>query len=67
MIDLFAQAARKAGANLTTETFARALETGSLPATPYGTGELTFTATKRLGSEAVRLSQIRGGRWVVVD
>lgn len=66
-IDLFAQGAQKAGANLTPESFVRALETGSLPATPYGTGELTFSATKRLGSEAVRLSQIRNGRWVVVD
>ncbi|WP_066266507.1 ABC transporter substrate-binding protein [Hydrogenophaga palleronii] len=67
VIDLFAQAAQKAGANLTNETFTKALETGSLPATPYGTGELTFTPTKRLGSEVARLSQIRNGRWVVVD
>jgi branched-chain amino acid transport system substrate-binding protein len=66
VIDLFAQAAQKAGRDLTPETLTRALETGSLPATPYGTGELTFTPTKRLGSEVVRLSQIRDGRWVVV-
>jgi branched-chain amino acid transport system substrate-binding protein len=69
VIDLFARAAARANP-LTASTLARALETQPLPATAFGTTELTFTSTKRLGTSGThvsRISQIRNGRWVVLN
>ncbi len=67
-MDLFIKAALKAGPNLTTESFARAMETlGEVPADMFGTPPLSFSPTKRLGSTLSRLSQIQDGRWKVVS
>ena len=38
----------------------------TIPADIFGSPEMTFTATKRLGSDASRLSQITDGKWKVV-
>jgi branched-chain amino acid transport system substrate-binding protein len=66
-IDIFARAAQKAGPNLTTDSFVKAVETmGAVPADFLGSPEFTFTPTKRLGSTLSRLSQIQDGRWKVV-
>jgi branched-chain amino acid transport system substrate-binding protein len=35
----------------------------SIPSDFFGTPPLTFTNTKRLGSEAIKLSQIQDGKW----
>ena len=67
IVDTFAQAASKAGANLTTETFIKAMDTLTVPADMFGSAEMTFSPTKRLGSSASRLSQITDGKWKVIS
>jgi branched-chain amino acid transport system substrate-binding protein len=67
IMDSFIRAADKAGANLTTESFLKAMDSMTYPADIFGSPEASFTATKRLGSSAVRLSQIQDGRWKVVQ
>ena len=67
IIDTFAQAASKAGTNLTTDSFIKAMDTMSLPSDMFGSAPATFSATKRLGSSASRLSQITDGKWKVVS
>jgi branched-chain amino acid transport system substrate-binding protein len=67
-IDLFIRAAQKAGPNLTTDSFVKAMETmGTVPPDIFGSPEFTFTATNRLGSSLSRLSQIQDGRWKTVS
>ncbi len=66
-MDIFLKAALKAGPNLTTDSFIKAMETmGEVPTDIFGTPPLTCAATKRLGSTQSRLSQIQDGRWKVV-
>ena len=65
-IDAFIRAATKAGPNLTTESFIKAMDTMKIPPDIFGSAEMTFSATKRLGSDATRLSQITDGRWKVL-
>ena len=67
IIDTFARAATKAGANLSTETFIKAMDTMTLEPDMFGSPINTFTATKRLGNDLSRLSQIVDGRWKVVS
>ena len=67
IIDAFAKAAAKAGPNLTTDSFVKAMDTMTIPPDIFGSAEETFTATKRLGSDASRLSQIADGRWKVIS
>ena len=66
-IDSFAKAAQKAGANLTTDSFIKAMDTLVIAPDMFGSAPVTFTATKRLGSDLSRLSQITDGRWKVVS
>ena len=63
MIDIMIQAAQKAGPQLTTESFVKAMNGLTVPSDIFGTPKLTYTATKRLGSEVSRLSQIQDGKW----
>ena len=63
MIDIMIQAAQKAGPNLTTESFTKAMNSLTVPSDIFGTPKLTFTNTQRLGSEYSRLSQIQDGKW----
>lgn len=67
VIDSFINAARAAGPQLTTASFVKALETTRLPATLFGTPEMSFTPAKRIGIDAIRLARIKDGRWVSVD
>ncbi|MDM0111202.1 ABC transporter substrate-binding protein [Variovorax sp. J22R133] len=67
VMDLFVRAAEKAGPQLTTESFVKAMDTLSVPPDMFGTDALSFSATKRLGSDATRLSQLQDGRWKVVS
>ena len=66
IIDAFARAATKAGTNLSTESFIKAMDNMTIPPDIFGSAEMTFTATKRLGSNASRLSQITDGKWKVI-
>jgi branched-chain amino acid transport system substrate-binding protein len=66
IIDTFAKAASKAGPNLSTDSFIKAMDTMTFPPDIFGAPEMTFSATKRLGSDSSRLSQIVDGKWKVV-
>ena len=66
-LDAFIQGAQKAGPNLTTDSFIKAMDTMVIPPDIFGSPEATFTATKRLGSDLSRLSQIQYGKWKVVS
>jgi len=65
-VNSFASAANKAGKNLTTDSFIKVMDTMSYPADIFGSAPATFTATKRLGSSATRVSQIVDGKWKVI-
>ena len=65
-IDTFARAAQKAGPNLSTDSFIKAMDTMSIAPDMFGSAPVSFTPTKRLGSDLSRLSQIQDGRWKVV-
>jgi branched-chain amino acid transport system substrate-binding protein len=66
-IDAFARAAAKAGPNLSTDSFIKAMDTMSFEPDMFGSAPSNYTATKRLGSDASRLSQLQDGRWKVVS
>jgi len=66
-LDTFLKAAGKAGPNLTTDSFIKAMDTMKVPADMFGGAEMTFSPTKRLGSNATRLSQLQDTRWKVVS
>jgi branched-chain amino acid transport system substrate-binding protein len=66
IVDTFIVAARKAGNNLTTDSFIKAMDTMVVPPDIFGSPQSTFSPTKRLGSDESRLSQIQDGRWRVV-
>ena len=67
LIDAFIKGAQKAGANLSTDSFVKAMDSMTIPQDIFGSPELTFTAKKRLGNDTSRLSQIQDGRWKVVS
>jgi branched-chain amino acid transport system substrate-binding protein len=66
-IDAFARAAAKAGPNLSTDTFIKAMDTMSYEPDMFGSAPANYTPTKRLGSDLSRLSQLQDGRWKVVS
>jgi branched-chain amino acid transport system substrate-binding protein len=61
--DLFVQAAQKAGATLTTDSFAAALEGSTREPDYFGTPRYSFSSTEHLGTRTARVEQIRNGRW----
>jgi branched-chain amino acid transport system substrate-binding protein len=67
IIDMFIRAAQKAGPNLSTETFIKAMDTMTVPPDIFGSAEMTFGPQKRLGSELSRLSMLQDARWKVVS
>ncbi len=67
IIDQFIKAAQKAGPNLTTDTFVKTMDTMTFEPDMFGGARSSYTATKRLGSDVSRLSQIQNGKWVVVS
>ena len=66
-IDAFAAGAAKAGANLSTDSFIKAMDTMSFEPDMFGSARASFTPTKRLGSNLSRLSQLQDARWKVVS
>ena len=67
IMDLFIRAAQKAGPGLSTDSFVKSMDTMTVPPDIFGSPELTFTATKRLGNDASRLSQLQDGKWKVIS
>ena len=67
IIDTFAVAAQKAGTNLTTESFIKAMDAMTIAPDMFGSAQMTFSPGKRLGSGASRLSQLQDSRWKVVQ
>jgi branched-chain amino acid transport system substrate-binding protein len=67
LVDAFLRAAQKAGPNLTTDSFIKAMDTMTIPPDIFGSAEMTFSPTKRLGSNATRMSQLQDGRWKVAS
>lgn len=67
MVDMFVKTVRKTGPNLTTESFIRAMDLSTFTTDSFGSPRMTYSATKRLGTEAMRMSQIADGRWKVVS
>lgn len=65
-IENFIRAASKAGASLTTDSFIKAMDTMVVPPDFFGSAEMTFSPTKRLGSNASRLSKLEDSRWKAV-
>ncbi len=66
-IDAFIRGAQKAGGDLSTDSFIKAMDTMVIPRDMFGTAESSFSPTKRLGNNFSRLSQIQDGRWKVVS
>ena len=66
-IDAFARAAAKAGPNLTTDSFIKAMDSMTFETDMFGSAPANFTPTKHLGSDLSRLSQLQDGRWKVVS
>jgi branched-chain amino acid transport system substrate-binding protein len=67
VIDAFITVAQKAGPNLTTDSFIKAMDTMSFPGDIFGSAPASYSPTKRLGSNASRLSVIQDGKWKVVS
>ncbi len=67
VIDSFIRAAQKAGPNLNTDSFIKAMDTMVIPPDIFGSAQMTFGPQKRLGSNLSRLSQIQDGRWKLVS
>ena len=67
LVDAFAKGAQKAGANLSTDSFIKAMDSIAIAPDIFGSAEMTFSPTKRLGSDASRISQIQDGKWKVVS
>jgi branched-chain amino acid transport system substrate-binding protein len=66
-IDAFIRAAAAAGPTLTVDSFVRAMDRMVIPTDIFGSPEMRFTPTQRLGSNLIRLSEIREGRWHVIS
>lgn len=66
IIDTFAKAAGKAGGNLTTDSFVKSMDSMTIPSDIFGSAQASFGPSKRLGSNASRLSQIVDGKWKVI-
>jgi branched-chain amino acid transport system substrate-binding protein len=67
IIDQFIQAAQKVGPDLTTDNFVKTMDAMSFAPDMFGSAPSNYTATKRLGNSASRLSQIQDGRWKVMS
>ena len=67
IVDTLATAFAKTGPNLTTDSFIKTMDAMTFPSDMFGGAPLSFTATKRLGSDSSRLSQIVDGKWKVIS
>jgi branched-chain amino acid transport system substrate-binding protein len=66
VIDSFASVAAKSGQNLSVDSWVKSAESMTTPSDIFGSAPISFTPTRRLGSDASRMSQIVDGRWKVI-
>ena len=66
ILDRLVMGMEKAGSELTTDKLVKAVESLKVPVDMFGMPEMSFRASKHLGSNKARLSQIQDGRWKVV-
>jgi ABC-type branched-subunit amino acid transport system substrate-binding protein len=66
VIDLFAKAAEAAGKDLTVDSLIASLETLRYPRGFLSNPEYKWGPERRLGGAQIRVSQVKGGRWVPV-
>jgi branched-chain amino acid transport system substrate-binding protein len=67
IMDSFIRGLQKAGPDLTTDSFIKAMDSLVIARNMFGTPEFIFSPTQRLGSSFSRLSQLQDGRWKVVS
>ncbi|WP_296449369.1 ABC transporter substrate-binding protein [Rhodoferax sp. UBA5149] len=67
IIDNLIRAAQKAGPNLSTDSFIKAMDSMTVPSDIFGGPPMSFSPTRHLGSNRQRLSQIQDGKWKVVS
>ena len=65
--DTFIRGAQKAGPNLTTDSFIKAMDALTMPSDIFGSPEGKFTPTQHLSSNRSRLSQIQDGKWKIIS
>lgn len=56
----------KVGPDLTADRFVATLESTTFPRDKLGFDKMTFSKTKHLGSEAVRIDRVTNGKWVSI-
>ena len=66
-VDVFIRAAQKAGPDLSTDSFIKAMDSMVIPPDIFGSPESSFSSQKRLGNNLSRISQIQDGKWKVVS
>jgi branched-chain amino acid transport system substrate-binding protein len=65
--DIFVEALRRAGKDLTMDSLVKALESIDSYANPFADGTISFSATKHLGFDQVFLAVVEGGRWKTLE
>lgn len=65
-IDWTLKTIEKVGPNLTTAGFTETLENMTFPRDKLGFDAMSYSKTKHLGSDTVRLSQMTNGKWVPI-
>jgi len=66
IMDRLVQSMEKAGAQLTTESLAKAVQSLKTPVDVFGSPAMEIGPGRHLASDKSRLSQIQNGRWKVV-
>ncbi|MEZ5740244.1 MAG: ABC transporter substrate-binding protein [Burkholderiaceae bacterium] len=64
IVDMFVKAAEKTGRKLTTDAFAKTMETMTYPRSYFGNPDFAFEPGSHLGNNQVKLALISNGRWV---
>ncbi len=64
IISFFANAADKAGPNLTVDTLVKSLDSMTIPRDMFGADEQTYRPNKHQGSSRAKLCQIQDRKWV---
>lgn len=67
MMGMFAQAAEKAGPDLSVDSLVNALESTTFSRDMFGSPEYKFSKTSHLGNAKSRIGRIENGKWVAVS
>jgi len=66
VVSHFQRVSQNAGPNLSTDSWIAAMEKHATTRDMFGADEMSWSKTKHLGTSRSRLSQIQGGRWMVL-